>query len=206
MLRALLFGGLLLLAACGGHGKTMPQADRPLASLQSDPPTPGRFNYCYDHNCTTEVPVALSLEQWNEITAGLLEKPVNASWERVYLARAVGLFEQKVGAKTGTSADIGGTMDGWGLGHQLDCVDEAVNTTRFLAMLENAGLLRFHRVTAPIQRAMVPGSFTHVTAVLQEIGGRRWAIDSWFFDNGHEATVAPLDKWLTGWHPEGAGG
>jgi hypothetical protein len=34
--------------------------------------------------------------------------------------------------------------------------------------------------------------------------GNKWAVDSWFFDNGEKPTVVQLKKWRTGWSPEGA--
>jgi hypothetical protein len=41
-----------------------------------------------------------------------------------------------------------------------------------------------------------------VTPVMTEIAsGDRWAVDSSFFDNGHEPVILPLKEWLSGWEP-----
>ena len=42
----------------------------------------------------------------------------------------------------------------------------------------------------------------HQTAIIVEREtSQRFAIDSWFHDNGHDAETIPLADWLYGWHP-----
>jgi hypothetical protein len=189
-----------LLTGCLSHGTSLPQADRALAGVKEMPPTPQGFTYCSDHNCEIEHPVALSESDWAEITAALAEPAADAESERAAVAESVGRFERVVGPRTGTAADPGGTGIFAPAG-DLDCVDEAVNTTRFLVMLDNAGLLRFHRAGWPVHRAFVGNSRTHMTATLREANGGAWAVDSWFHRSGAPAEVVPLELWLTGWEP-----
>jgi hypothetical protein len=196
----LLIAGLL--SGCLSHGTSLPQADRALATVKTMPPAPQRFTYCSDHNCEIEHPVSLSDAEWAEVTAVLSEAAADAAAERAAVAESVGRFERIVGPRTGTAGDPGGTGIFAPAG-DLDCVDEAVNTTRFLIMLENAGLLRFHSAGWPVHRAFVGNSRTHMTAVMREAGGGSWAVDSWFHRSGAAAEVLPLDLWLAGWEPGG---
>ena len=42
----------------------------------------------------------------------------------------------------------------------------------------------------------------HTTAVIEDIGtGTRYAVDSWFFDNGIPPAIVELSAWKKGWGP-----
>ena len=133
----------------------------------------------------------------------------DASEERTRLAHAVALLERIVGERVGTSADIGGTFQGAFKSGQLDCVDETVNTTVYLSLIEDDGLLEWHTLGAPADRNLFTGAccWPHKTAVVNETSsGDSYAIDSWFHDNGVPAEVVPLSDWLSGWRPPGDAG
>lgn len=194
---------LLVLAGCFfNHGENLPRAADALDRSALEPPRPERFTLCRDYGCVSERPVSLSAESWRHIAEPLLTAAATPAEERRQVALAVGRFELAAGPQAGTETDIGGTMTGYGAGGQQDCVDEAVNTTRFLQMLSEAGLLRHHEVSTPVHRAWIPDELTHLTATLVERGGReRYAIDSWFHGNGHAAEVVDIAAWLEGWQP-----
>lgn len=123
--------------------------------------------------------------------------------ERERIKTAIGLFEQKVGAKTGTSVDIHGTFFKTGK-YQLDCVDESTNTTVYLSLLQQKGLIRFHRVEGPSVRLPLihAGRWPHQTAVITELNTSEFfAVDSWFHDNGAPAEIISLKEWKEGWKP-----
>lgn len=92
--------------------------------------------------------------------------------ERRAVAYAIGWIETRVGEAIGTSSDRAG-MDFAGSGDptQQDCVDEATNTTSYLTVLANAGLIRHHTVGVPFAKENylrgIEG-WTHWTAVLVE--------------------------------------
>ena len=204
MRRALAVALLCGLVGCTAHGRSLPKADHALAELTSHPPTPADFTYCSDHNCEIEHPVTLTPRAWETVIEPLtLAPPEDAAAEREALRQVVARFERAVADQAGTGADRAGTMVFAPHG-QLDCVDESVNTTRLLTMLENAGLLRFHTAGWPIHRAFVGNSRTHMTAVIRETGGASWALDSWFRDAGQPADVVELERWLEGWEPPDA--
>lgn len=42
----------------------------------------------------------------------------------------------------------------------------------------------------------------HTTAMVSETrGGARWAVDSWFRENGKPPEIVPLEVWRRGWRP-----
>lgn len=166
-------------------------------------PTPKRYSVCYDHSCTTIVTDSLSPEEWARVTQPLQDPAPGATDERLAIARSIALFEDIIGRHTGTYRDKGRNWSGFGQPGQMDCIDESTNTTTYLRLLEGAGLLRHHRV---VERATRFGLFVgipHTTAVIQEIeGGDRYAIDSWFLDNGQPPYIARLEAWRAGGSPE----
>ncbi len=198
---------LALLTSLSGclfsHGENLPRASAALEESRRLPPQPASFAYCRDHGCSTQRRIGLTSSEWQAVTAPLRDPAASAEEERARIAQAVGRFELAVGAKAGTHGDVGGTLTGFFRAGQQDCIDEAVNTTRFLLMLRSAGLLRHHAVGTPVHRAWIPGEFTHITATVTELtgAGGRYAIDSWFHGNGHPAEVAELSAWLDGWEP-----
>mgnify|MGYP006950043666 CR=1 FL=1 len=43
----------------------------------------------------------------------------------------------------------------------------------------------------------------HTTAVVEEVAsGERWAVDSWFHDNGVAPEILELPRWKAGWSPD----
>ncbi|MCB1555996.1 MAG: hypothetical protein KDJ15_01650, partial [Alphaproteobacteria bacterium] len=144
--------------------------------------------------------------EWESIAA-LFPAQRDAARERSAIARAIGRFEEIVGARNGTSADKSGTFAGTGKTGQHDCIDESTNTTMYLTLLEKEGILRFHGVSGPLSRTpfttLGQGKlWPHQTAVIREIAdGKSYAVDSWFHDNGHPAEIVPLATWRAGWAP-----
>ena len=89
---------------------------------------------------------------------------------------------------------------------QLDCVDETVNTTVYISLMEDDGLLDWHTLGAPADRNIFTGAccWPQKSAVVTETAsGESYAVDSWFHDNGEPAEIVPLSAWLSGWKPRG---
>jgi hypothetical protein len=166
-------------------------------------PTPERFSVCFDHSCTTVVTDALSRNEWGLATQALQNPAATASEERLAIARAIAIFEDVVGRHTGTYRDQGGNLRGFGQPRQLDCIDESTNTTTYLRLLERSGLLRHHRVLERSTRFGLFVGMPHTTAVIEETGtGDRYAVDSWFLDNGRPPYIARLEIWKAGGKPQ----
>ena len=66
--------------------------------------------------------------------------------ERQKIAQAIGMLEDLVGQKIGTSADLAGTFFNGSLTGQQDCNDEAINSTTYMRLLKANGLMPLHEI------------------------------------------------------------
>jgi hypothetical protein len=160
------------------------------------PPAGSRVFVCHGYGCRIVTPVTLSTAEIGQIAAPLEAAP-DAAAERAALAGAVQSFEQIIGARVGTGGDLPRTQVGDARSDQMDCIDEATNTTSLLRLLATHGALRHHGVAKPAARGFfLDGRYPHATAVIAEAGGAKWAIDSWPRANGEPPVIQPLAKWL----------
>jgi len=167
-------------------------------------PTTDRFSVCFDHSCRTIVTRSFTGQEWQQITAPLRQPASTAAAERAAIARVIALMEQLVGEKTGTAGDRGGNLAGFGQQGQMDCIDESNNTTTYLQLLQRDGLLRHHVLQDRVTRFGLRAGMPHTTAVILDVAAqRRYAVDSWFFDNGERPVIMPLEDWEAGWRPDG---
>ena len=161
---------------------------------------------CFHHDCQSVRRVALSDEHWQTVVRHLAERAQSAAAERQQIRLAIAEMERVIGRLAGTSGDRGGDIAGiTTLQPQMDCVDESFNTTAYLSLLEQAGLLHWHIVEPRERRGhLFWGGWPHYTAMIREKEtGQRWAVDSWFRDNGQLPDVMELGIWKDGWRPEG---
>ena len=189
----------LLVAGCGGS-----PARKLLQDVEGWPQSPERFSVCKGYGCDEVVLTSLSSREWARVEAVFVGPPGDAASERLKIAEAVGEMERLVGLKTGTEADApGAAIINFIRQGQMDCIDEAFNTTLYLRMMADAGLLRRHDVGEPARRGYVVDGWPHNTATVHERDtGRGWAVDSWFHGNGVPPEIVPLEDWLDGWKPE----
>ena len=160
------------------------------------------FTVCYGNTCKYIVPVALSEREWNEIRDIFIPPAVSAAEEREKIRIAIGRFESIIGDKTGTSGDKGENIPGLGLKGQMDCIDEATNTSVYLTLLQDQQLLQWHHVQLRTNRGFETLQAPHFTAVISDDeSGSEYAVDSWFLDNGQPPFIVPLSVWKQGWRP-----
>ncbi|MCK5479690.1 MAG: hypothetical protein KAJ06_01040 [Gammaproteobacteria bacterium] len=165
-------------------------------------PTPDIFSVCFDHSCYSVETLSITGQEWTRVTS-LLDTPrESAAKERHAIAAAIALMEEIVGQRTGTGQDLGRNLRGfWKIG-QMDCIDESTNTTTYLYMLEQAGYLKWHKLVDRSTRFGIFAGMPHTTAVIEEINNHtRYAVDSWFFDNGTPPAIVKLSAWKKGWNP-----
>jgi len=162
---------------------------------------------CYNYGCLSEDEVLYSDAQLQRIGRLLGDAP-DALHERALLGVAVGWLLGWAGQQSPISADRGGNYDDGGVYGRMDCIDHSTSTTRLLRLLERRGWLRFHRVLEPAKRTRLL-LFQHFAAQIEEVSvaddasaPARYAVDSWFFDNGQPAVVMPLERWLAGESPD----
>lgn len=157
------------------------------------------FEVCYDFGCRNSSEVTLSEGQWNTVKS--LFDAADPAEERILIKLAVGHMEYLAGIYTPTHRDIAGnllaTEDSSGaelFPGQLDCIDESINTSRYLALFEAHGLLRFHRYTERVYRRSVLTQ--HWATAFEELeSGKQFVVDSWFSDNGDAPIVVSRSVW-----------
>jgi hypothetical protein len=164
-------------------------------------PTPSSVIVCHGFGCRFRTPVALSSADHAKLAQFLAAGRASAEAERKAVAQAVAWFERRVAPEAGTAsakAYATGVFDA--KPSQFDCIDSATNTTTTLLVLSELGLLKHHRLIAPVSRSPLLGlGVIHTTAVLVELqGGREWAIDSWVRNDGEPPDVLPLKQWYAG--------
>jgi hypothetical protein len=182
----------LLLAACAAAS---PLAEAPAPSLH-------RLPVCWGYGCANSNTVSLNDAEWLRVRTHLQPAAPDAAAERAQIARALGELERIIGPKTGTDEDRGGTFPGAFRAGQMDCIDESTNTATYLRLFAAEGLLRWHAVGEDVTRGYFLFGWPHTTATIRENPtGEEYAVDSWFFDNGVEPVVIPLQQWRDGWSP-----
>jgi hypothetical protein len=164
-----------------------------------------RVEVCFNYGCADSARVVFTRRQL-AVVRDLLDDAVSAAHERELLAVVVGRLLGWAGKQSPIAADRGGNYADEGVNGMMDCIDHSTTTTRLLQMLAKRGWLRWHRVLAPEVRSRFV-FFEHWTAVIEEAPKApfrdahpysrvRYAVDSWFNDNGKPAVVMPLDQWL----------
>ncbi len=198
----------LFLASLGASA--VPDFYRTLSSTYGllPDPTPEAFSVCYEHSCKEVAEVGLSPAQWQAVRQIFDSPAADAAAERELIRQAVAYLESVVSPLVGAAGDRGGNLAGLiSGGSQMDCVDESTNTTTYLALIEREGLLQWHRVAGLSTRGFIIFGWPHTTAVIeQREDGARWAVDSWFHDNGVAPEVLPIAQWKKGWSPAGFAG
>lgn len=143
-----------------------------------------------------EAIMAISDDEWQALAELFSPPPASALEERLAVRKAVAMLEQVAGRQTSTFRDW--RMDDLnpaGAGC-LDCIDEAVNTTTYLRLLEERGLLHHHEVMEKAFRGPLQLD-THYAGQLREKStGELYVVDSWFLANGWPPYVQKTGDWL----------
>ena len=173
------------------------------AEYKLDAVSPQGFTVCHEHGCQERTIVRLTAAQWDQVRALFSPASNDAGQERARIAQAVGLMERLVAPQAGTGGDVGGTFQGVGRGRgQLDCEDEAANSTQYLSMMRDDGLIRFHAIAGWAWRGHFIHGWPHTATVIEDQASHaRYSVDSWFEDNGKPAHIVPVQIWKNGWTP-----
>ena len=164
-------------------------------------PKPGKFSFCYHGTCEETKEIGLNKEQWQRIRDEFTVS-ASAQIEREKIKQAVALMEKIVGNMTGTNIDKAGTFARLGEQGQLDCIDESINTTFYIQMMVNDGLIVHHTVADRTHRGFFLNGWPHSAAAIRETGtGKIFVVDSWFEDNGKHPHILPYQQWDDGWKP-----
>ncbi len=210
---------------CGLAASACAQVGTPAPSAGEE----ATLKVCFNYGCLAEAEVTFSAEQLAEVAT--LLRADTAAEERARLGEAIGRLYAFAGAKSPIAADKGGNLADDAVYGRMDCIDHSLTTTRFLTLLEARGMLRYHTVGERVLRSRFL-LFQHYAAqiVEHEVAPRvqmdeavnnplqavandaspadgshstaRFAVDSWFFDNGHPAVIMPLANWMSGEGPD----
>jgi hypothetical protein len=166
-------------------------------------PQLNQFEVCQGGGCAQFNQVAISAVEWSSVAQLFKIKATNSADERMQISKAIGVLEQIVGSKVGTTGDLAGTFNNSDFKGQLDCNDEAINTTTYMRLLKSNGFMPFHEIEDTRTRNFFFTGWPHTTAVIHDIkSGERYAVDSWFYDNGHAATIVPFAQWKANYTPD----
>ena len=194
----LFFSLFVLCFAVTGHAEF---AD--IQRIYRQAPSLYQFEICQSGGCAKVSPLLLDHSDWHPIDTLFHHPVLNAAEERERISKAIGLMENIVGHKVGTHSDRAGTFGNSDYSGQLDCNDEAINTTTYMRMLKQAGYIRFHVVEDMRTRNFFFDGWPHTTAVMRDVdAGQRYAVDSWFYDNGHPAVIVPFQAWKGNYFPK----
>lgn len=161
---------------------------------------------CYGYGCLVQENIHYSERQLQEIDRRM-NAAVDAKNERKILSEVIGQFYAWAGEQSDVKNDRGGNYADGSMPGKMDCIDHSTSTTRLLKLLEGRGALRWHRVVETEVRHWAFIFSTHYSAVIEEKmddagASTRFAVDSWFVDNGQPAVILPLDEWKKGAGPD----
>lgn len=187
----------LLCACTKGQGISLHQ-------YKQEKPTRENFKLCHGYSCTHRTDISISDENWKRITSLFANPAANAKAERQNIAHAMALIEKTIIDISGMIPDRAEAKNFETDKDQMDCLDETINTSRYLSFLEKENAFKFHKTSSPIHRGyFIDGLWPHNTATITEIQtGDIYAVDSYYAETGLKAHIIPKDIWLDDWSPE----
>lgn len=173
-----------------------------ISRIYHSTPSLAHLEICYGGGCSEHQISTLSTDDWQNVVSAF-QQAHSPPEERFAISQAIGMLEYIIGHKIGTATDRAGTFNNSQYKKQLDCNDEAINSTTYMRLMQQDGLIKLHEVEDMRTRAFFFNAWPHSTAVIREIQSQeRFAVDSWFYDNGAPATIVPFALWKSGYVPE----
>ncbi len=155
---------------------------------------------CYDFGCKHRSTVSLSTDEWEQVAGWFHPDAASPEEERKQIKQAIGWMEVVIGRHTPTHKDIAfdlppGQQDTADLfPGQQDCIDEAVNTTTYLRLLELDGQFKYHTVIEQAYRSAILDQ--HWAGQIRELAtGKQYVVDSWFQPNGFLPVIQDSADW-----------
>lgn len=185
------------LTGCAGQSEGTPKSW--YAYRNAVAPRNEKVVICHAFGCRRRTAISFSSSDMSRLGNILRAGRGSPAAERQAISRAVQWQEKRVAPLVGSANDIGGLdLQNAGVRGQMDCIDEATNTTSLLLVAERNGLLAHHEVRSPVARGFfLDGRYPHATAVVSEKkSSRAFAIDSWPHANGVAPDVMRLEKWF----------
>lgn len=183
---------LFLLSACGNVGGLN------LAQYNEVGASPQKFTVCHGYGCSYKTITNFTESEWRAVRQIFKRVAKTPESERLKIAKAIALMEKQMGAAIGTDIDLPKAPLTRKSIKELDCIDETINTTKYLGFLADENLLKFHSVGKPVYKGyMLNGVYPHNSASVVEVEtGDIYVIDSYIHANGEEPNIRALESWL----------
>ena len=140
--------------------------------------------------------IDVSQDDWSTIESIFEPESDDPGEERQRIRRAVAEMERIAGDQTPTHYDVGkNRFPEVSLG-QMDCRDESYNTTTYLRLFQERGLLRWHEVLVPAFRAPHVIDTHNAAQIRDRSTSVQYVVDSWFLDNGQPPYIQETHAWL----------
>lgn len=166
-----------------------------LFPLQTGNVNTTKLDVCYNYGCKDKTMIILTEEDL-DLLRGLFHHLASAEDERQRIRQAVAMLEQIAGRQLPTINDVGGNYQkGMEERGQMDCIDESTNTTTYLTLLEQLGLLRWHEVEERAFRAPYLLDQHWAAQIKEHESGQHYAVDSWPDANGMPPLLQSLEDW-----------
>jgi len=180
---------LLLLALLAGCAPARPLRTAEPLSLDRIPVVYGFGRKRCEH-------IDVSPADWSTIESIFEPDSEDAGEERQRIRQAVAEMERIAGEQTPTHYDVGkNRFPEVSLG-QMDCRDESYNTTTYLRLFQERGLMRWHEVLEPAFRAPLVFDAHNAAQIRDRSTNVQYVVDSWFLDNGQLPYIQEADAWL----------
>lgn len=182
---------LLFLGGCTSY------AGLNLANYPDPEASPKKFIHCHGYGCYQKTVVGFNSNDWQKIKDIFKNKAQDAQEERVLIAQAVADIEKYVGKISGTENDLPKAPIIRKSNKELDCIDETINTTKYLGFLEKENLFYFHKLFKPVHKGIfIDGVYPHNSATIKEIEtGQIYVVDSYIFENGGTPVIRTFEDW-----------
>lgn len=167
------------------------------------------ISVCNGFGCKYKDIASISEDEWDQIKAFFDPPATSPAEERQQIRKAAGWFEVIMGHHTPIYLDkpgddypgrMGTGQNRTGIDYnadtvgQQDCVDDSLNMTTYLTLMEKAGLFKYYRVIGRARRKSAVDQ--HFAGQIENIKtGKRWVVDSWFYGYGNLPVVQPTKEW-----------
>ncbi|CAM5483821.1 hypothetical protein [Thauera sp.] len=130
--------------------------------------SPAVVMVCHNYGCAKQAAVRVDTSTlwWID---DVLQASADAAAEREALSRVLAQLYRLAARQSPVGNDRAGNFLDDGVEGRMDCIDHATTSTRWLALLEARGMLRFHRVLEPARRTrFILQHFSAVVEVLAQ--------------------------------------
>ncbi|MDD9910640.1 MAG: hypothetical protein OXR62_13240 [Ahrensia sp.] len=185
---ALLIFGSILLSGCNATVSTTSTHGLAVETLK----------VCSGYGCKISDTFQPSEEDVERLVAIMKDGAASPEAERTAIKRAIAEFETTARRHLRYQPDVKKAYQKHlGKRGQMDCVDESLNTTGYLAFMAHRGLLKHHRVRKHYAERglIVDGRYPHKSAVIIDSAETVWTVDSWYHDDGVEPEIMRLSAW-----------